>query len=317
MSTKMHAVVRTLALSLVLSTLPLAASTGPWMAADKTPLPFAHDDEVLDFLATAEVTASKTLSQGINKCRKLTLQRGDVTAHAVFRTVQVEHKRTRSNSLPSRDTFRDSYVFEKAAYELSRLLGLDRVPPTVVRTFDGQEGTLQLWIESASTEASLIETGKAGNAGIRHLQKQVMLVFDNLIYNFDRHQNNILYGPDRKLWFIDHTRAFRGRPELPTRTRLTMVDSRLLQTLREVDERAMRDVLKPYLNHVEADAVVRRKRLLVKRFETLLAERGNGGVIYDLEEITLATRKAERERLIRVAGEAAADLEPAKAGSSG
>ncbi len=303
-STRSHRLLLVVCLALLATTLPALASTGPWLGADKTPLPFTDEDQVLDFLRNAEVTRTKTLSQGINKSLKVTLEKDGVRAHGVFRSAEFEQKRTASKSHLSRDTFRDSYIFEVAAYELSRFLGLDRIPPTVVREHDGARGTLQLWMEKSNTEAGLIEEGKLGNAGLRHLQKQVMLVFDNLIYNFDRHQNNMLYDSNGRLWFIDHTRAFRGRPELPSRGRLAVVDGELLETLRNVDEKAMRDVLEPYLNRLESDAVIKRKRLLVKRFGQLLAERGDEGVLYDLAEVTRETAAAERARQARLAGSA-------------
>ena len=291
-----------LAALLILATLvagPLSATTGPWLDVDKAQIPFSEEEQILDFLETAEIVATKTLSQGINKSQKLTLEKDGVTAHAVFRTVSVEHKQGASRSHPSRNTFRDSYIFEKAAYELSQLLGLNRVPPTVLRTIDGQEGTVQLWIEGAKTDAALIQSPgpESGNAGLRHLQKQVMLVFDNLVYNFDRHQNNMLFDRDQRLWFIDHTRSFRGRPELPKRDKIAVIDSDLLETLRSVDEKQIRETLSPYLNRIETDAVVKRKRMLVRRFDKLLAERGEQGVLYDLAEVTQESREISRRRL--------------------
>jgi hypothetical protein len=39
-----------------------------------------------------------------------------------------------------------------------------------------------------------------------------MRVFDQLIYNTDRNTGNVLYDTGWRLWGIDHTRAFRVRP---------------------------------------------------------------------------------------------------------
>ena len=41
------------------------------------------------------------------------------------------------------------------------------------------------------------------------MQWQVIHFFDNLIYNEDRNQGNVLIASIWKLWMIDHTRAFR------------------------------------------------------------------------------------------------------------
>lgn len=42
---------------------------------------------------------------------------------------------------------RDYYMFERAAYVLARMLGLDNVPPTVIRRFGRNRASLQMWGE--------------------------------------------------------------------------------------------------------------------------------------------------------------------------
>ena len=39
-------------------------------------------------------------------------------------------------------------------------------------------------------------------------------IFDQLIYNMDRSQENLLIGNDWRAYMIDHTRAFRKWPQL-------------------------------------------------------------------------------------------------------
>ena len=48
--------------------------------------------------------------------------------------------------------FQDSYLNNKAAYELSRVMGIDNVPPVVIRRVGDKEGSVQLWIESTYDE---------------------------------------------------------------------------------------------------------------------------------------------------------------------
>ena len=254
----------------------------PYLGPENRPLPFADDNEALSFLTFAKVVETKRLKTGINKALKLTLELNGVRANAVFRTVDLEIKPSGTYDRPHPRTFRDSYRFEKAAYELSRLFGLGTVPPTVVRSIDGREGTLQLWVEQASTEAGLLEQGPLTHAGTRHLQKTSMLVFDNLIYNFDRHQNNFLYDTRGNIWYIDHTRSFRGLPELLSKERLAVVDRQLLMRLRQVEPALIKKTLKPYLDFVELDALLKRRKQLLKRFDQLIEERGEHSVLLDV-----------------------------------
>ena len=118
-----------------------------WLGADGEPLPFSDEDEVLRFLLKANPVAWREIGEGINRTRKVTLELNGIRANAVFRTV--DQGRQDRPMLPRRTAFHDSYVFEVAAFEMSRLLGLDNVPPAVLRRLRGQSGSLQLWVEKA------------------------------------------------------------------------------------------------------------------------------------------------------------------------
>ena len=206
-----------------------------------------------------------------------------MAVHAAFRTIDVERSNMRTGgAVLDRHMFRDHYSFEIAAYRLSRLLGLDRVPPTTARRIDGKQGSLQLWIEGAMTEADWIESGAGRLDAARHVQRQTMLVFDNLIYNFDRHQNNMLYDKAGRLWFIDHTRSFKRIPELPDLERIAVCDRSLLERLRAADEEVLRRELKPYLDVLELQGLIQRRKLLLDHFDALIAERGETAVLMEL-----------------------------------
>jgi hypothetical protein len=257
-------------------------SPSRWYGVGGQPLPFADEDAVVEFLATAPVVAHERVGRGVGGVLRLRLERDGTALHAAFRTVQIERSSTRSSaSVPDRHLFRDDFTFELAAYRMSRLLGLDRVPPTAAREIDGRKGSLQLWIEDSTTEADLIESGRATMDAARHLQRQTMLVFDNLIYNFDRHQNNMLYDRDGRLWFIDHTRSFKRLAELPDRERIAVCQRDLFERLRTIDEATLKSELQPYLGPLELKALFQRRKLLVEHFEKLIAERGEERVLLE------------------------------------
>jgi len=270
---------------------PNSVASPLWLAANGEPLPFASEDEILDYLRSARIVDWKRIDAGINRPYKMTLERNGITAHAVFRTVDRVLNRSRKAKSPF-EIDRDSYKFEVAAYEFSRLVGLPRVPPVVLRRIRGRNGSLQLWVENAVTEATLrTEPRYRDQTRTRLLQRQVMIAYDNLIYNFDRNLGNILYDRAGKLWYIDHTRSFRGRAELASPDKIHLCDRRLLSRLRQLQDFEVRDTLRPYLNRWEIKTLIQRRDLLVEKCDQQIAKHGADFVLFDLEAILASTSR--------------------------
>jgi hypothetical protein len=260
-----------------------AATQPTWLGADGVRLPFASEEEILDYLRNAAVVDTERIDTGINRPVKLTLEKNGIKAHAIFRTVDrlLVDGRTSRNRVRAK---RDSYVFEVAAYKINRLLGLDKVPPVVLRRIQGRDGSLQLWVENAVTEATLLSEQRGQDSTRKRLlQRQVMIAYDNLIYNFDRHLGNVLYDQSGQLWYIDHTRSFRSRAELESPEKIQLCDRQLLQNLRHLKDEEIRETLKPYLNGLEIKTLMRRRDLLVERCDRQIAEHGAELVLFDLE----------------------------------
>jgi hypothetical protein len=247
-------------------------------------LPFKSDAEVLEFLRTAKVLSEKGIPTGVTAPHKLLLEKDGIRANAVFRRVD-EQKTDMVFSSGNRElNFRDSYLFEPAAYELATLLGMDNVPPAVVRSIGGSSGSVQIWVEQAVPEDTRVKKKLVSPDPVRWTEYgHVMKVFDALIYNTDRNQGNLLTTPDWKLWFIDHTRAFRLHTDFPLGTKLTRCDRRLLRRLTALDASTVRERLKPYLRKGEIEAVLKRRDRLVQYFNRLIAEHGEEQVLFDLE----------------------------------
>src|SRR3972149_11873198 len=89
---------------------PVRTFVGP----DGNPLPFENDDELMEFLRTAEVIDASAIGKGINSSQKMLLGKNGVRAHAIFREAD---ETERDTSLAGRfyPVFRDSYLFECAA----------------------------------------------------------------------------------------------------------------------------------------------------------------------------------------------------------
>ena len=259
------------------------ATNPAWLDPEGKPLPFADVSEVLDFLAKAKVVSSTTIRSGVTLPRKLLLERDGVRAHAIFHDVKIEKRRERLSGGQVVSFFRDHYANNVAAFELSRLLGMTNVPPAVVRRVGHQQGSVQMWIESANTEADR-RRQKIVPAGNWRLTAKDMQVFDNLSNNIDRNQGNILYDASWNLWFIDHTRTFGRTKKLPSPARVTRCSYRLWQALHELDEAELRRRLKPYLGTYEIGGLVARKELLIALIEERIAESGEAAVLFSYDD---------------------------------
>ena len=254
-----------------------------WLDAEGSPLPFANADEVLEFLAEAEVLRHWPIDTGITEPRKLLLERDGVRAHAVFHDVDVRRRRERLRGDRVVYFFRDHYANNVAAFELSRLLGMTNVPPAVVRRVGRREGSVQLWIEGTITEAERRQQDVAP-AGEWRLVVRDMQVFDNLTNNPDRNLGNVLYDARWNLWYIDHTRAFNRSSELPSPERVKRCSGRLWKALRELDEGEVRRALQPYLEDQEIAAILRRRELLLTLIRERIAQQGEAAVLFSYED---------------------------------
>lgn len=258
---------------------PIAAMR--WTDPDGKPLPFQSEDALLEFLRTAEVKSEKTLTGGVTFPTKLLLEKDGTRADAIFRDVNEQRATPISGGGRNELFFRDSYVFEPAAYELSRLLGLDNVPPATLRKLQGKNGSVQIWVENAMTEKARIkDKAEPPDAQQWNKQLQIMNVFDALVYNTDRNRGNMLITPDWKLWMIDHTRAFRRNTDLPNADLVNQCERGMYQRLKAWDEAVVRQRLKPYLSSFELDALMKRRKLILERLDKLIAEGGEAKVLY-------------------------------------
>ena len=180
--------------------------------------------------------------------------------------------------------FRVSYIFEPAAYELSRLLGLDNVPPVILRKLQFKSGSLQAWVENTMTERSRIRDNlKAPDKVLWSKQIWNRRVFDNLIYNTDRNQGNTLIDRNWRVWLIDHTRTFRREKELRTPELIIQCGRKLWEKLKSLDEETVRERLKKFLRSSEIKALLRRRDKLVEHIQKLIQERGESKVLFTFD----------------------------------
>jgi hypothetical protein len=108
-------------------------------------------------------------------------------------------------------------------------------------------------------------------------------VFDQLIYNTDRNQGNLLIGKDWTLYMIDHSRAFREHHTLKDPKVLRRISERLLKALRSLDRTQVAARLVPFVSQAAVDALMARRDLIVRYFEGQITEKGREAVLTGIE----------------------------------
>jgi hypothetical protein len=258
------------------------ASSYVWLDPDDNPLPLTSQEEVARFLLNARVESTWKINVGVTQPRGLMLVQGSLRSRAVFRHVDITKPRLRLSSGKTVMFFRDHFINEVAAYELARMLGMNNIPPTVLRKVGAEPGSVQMWVENSMMETERREKKIEPPNRLRFTRQFYdMRVFDNLINNIDRNSGNILLDEDWKMWLIDHTRAFSRAKELPAPRDVVGCSRALFAAIRALDDDQVTERLRPYLGLPEITALHERRRRLVALIEQLVAERGESQVLFD------------------------------------
>lgn len=279
-----------LATSLLAAVEPVSGSTPQtsrrivWKDPDGNPLPFQSDDEIIEFLRTAGIESEADIPTGITNPRQVVLEKDGVRMRAVLRDYEETFTERRIEG-----TFyarlRDSYVFDVPAYAMSRLLGLDNVPPVVFRRRGEQRVSLQIWVEGATMERDRMEQGLRPPSTQFHRQQiQNMWVFDSIIGNIDRHTGNRMADDDGDIWLIDHSRSFlRSDRHMRYLERITACERRLFERIKTLTKEELDEITAP-LTGSEVDWILRRRDKVVAHIENLIETRGEGAVLFDLSD---------------------------------
>ncbi len=208
---------------------------------------------------------------------RLLLESDGTQAHAIFREVDAEKKRTRVEGRYY-GRFLDHYACDCAAYDLARVLGLDTVPPTTIRRIGSSEGSVQVWVENAGSTTAPGFRPKSPIGWVK--QQWDMHLFDNLIFNADRTAQNILAGENGELWLIDHGRAFQPKAELLSPENVKKINRRIWDRLQALSDDELKDVVRDHLDTEQLHCLVKRRELLVELVQGLVAEKGEDKVFY-------------------------------------
>ncbi len=248
----------------------------------------AQREELENFLLTAEIIDYKEIGEGVTKPIRLYLKKDNIERSGVWK-----------NPSGIQGGYLEGWQYEIAAYRLDKLLGLNMIPPTVEREFKGQRGSLQLWVEK---EYSLLEVmdkniplpSTGPEADNWEKRKYISRVFDALIANEDRTQQNTFYTSDWRTILIDHSRSFRSEEKYTKHLLFGLnplrADSRalpfrklpraLVEKIKALNFDSLKQAVGPYLSDREIRAVLARKDLILKEIDEMIKVAGEDKVLY-------------------------------------
>jgi len=253
------------------------------LGAQFTPDELAQRPQIEAFLKSAEIIRSQDIGEGVTKPIRLFLKKKDEECSGCWKNVKGMKK-----------GYLEGWQYEIAAYDLDKLLGLNMIPPTVEREFDGKKGSLQYWVASEMSDLERIEQGihiPEEKLDSWSKQKYLARAFDCLIANEDRTQQNIRYMKDWRTILIDHSRSFRSSNEFRKRLVLGkngLLAQKLFRTLprafveriRALNYDLIKEAVGPYLNKEEIEAILDRKELLLEEIQEMIEEKGEANVLY-------------------------------------
>jgi len=234
------------------------------------------------FLLKAELTALRDLPVGVTAPQRATLSLDGVTQLAVFKTIdEAKSGFTQLDRGKAEIDFQDSWRTEIPAYEVDKIIGLGMVPATVERILKGKRGSLQFWVESMMPEAERVKK-KVSAPDVSAWNERMFKVrlFDNLIYNTDRHLNNILVTKDFDLRLIDHSRSFRPFETLKTPGDLTRFSRSLLEGLQKLEQNDLTARTGNYLTTAQIRGLLKRRDAILELSKKLIAQKGEAAVLY-------------------------------------
>jgi hypothetical protein len=259
------------------------------------PAPQFTAEEITEFerweqwLISAEITGGVQLDKSVAVTEPwvLDLEKDDIACKALWKNPQ---GRLRG--------YFEGWKWEIAAYKLSNHLGLYMVPPTVEKRYKGSLGSCQLWKDECRSMHQIMQGINDKSIKIPSLKRQafwramsLQKVFDNLIANEDRHQNQYLISNDWRVFLVDHSRSFRTSKKFTRgliynekhKGGLTMKDMprAFFENLKGLTFDSVRSIVGSYLTDKEIEAMLKRRDLIVAWVENKIEEVGEQRVLYD------------------------------------
>ncbi len=257
-----------------------------YSAAQFTPEEIAEIDQWEEFLTSAKITAQEKpwgLKEAVTEPWLLTLEKDGVTRKAIWKNPEFRLK-----------GHLEGWKWEIAAFRLDKYLGVNMVPPTVEKRFQGDRGSCQLviefWIDLRKKNKDKI---KVNPRRIFYYNRATFLqrAFHNLIANADCHPGNVLLTKDWRMILVDHSRSFRTTKKFTKKLIYTEkhkdgprvmkeLPRVFIEKLKSLNFKVVRDIVGEYLTDKEIEAVLIRKDLILKEIDKRIKKLGEEKVLY-------------------------------------
>jgi len=190
--------------------------------------------------------------------------------------------------------FLEGWRWEIAAYRLDKYLGLNMIPPTIERRFNGNLGSIQLWVlAEMDLRKKTKDKIKTPSYKVYYWNRATYLqrTFDSLIANEDRHMGNVLITDEWKMILIDHSRSFRtskkftkklmfGKNGIKGKKLILQLPRAFLEKLKSLTPEIIKGLVDEYLTDKEIKAMLVRRDMLLKEIEEQIKEKGEEKFLY-------------------------------------
>jgi len=163
------------------------------------------ESNIVHALEHGDITIIGRMPHSSNATFLVSVQCGETSMQAIYKPLRGER--------PLWDFEPGLHRREIAAYLLSQAMGINMVPPTVLREGPLGEGSLQYFIDADVEQHYFTIFEQREDL---HDQLRAMCVFDIVANNTDRKAGHCLLGLDDKIWGIDHGVCFSADFKLRT-----------------------------------------------------------------------------------------------------
>jgi hypothetical protein len=223
-------------------------------------------------LRECRVVSVKKDEPGRTSPWSITFAEGCAVKRALFRYVD----------RPRPQPMADSYKYDIAAYELTKLLEVDMIPPVVEREIEGRKGTLQVFLENCIREKDRKRKKlEPPNPTTFSNSLEEVKVLENLTYDECQDADDLyIHRDDWRVCRVDFSEAFAPVPELLPGCNITVCSRRFYEGLLKLDEGTVKSALERYLSIEEIGALLIRKGLLIEKIKALICDKGEDAVLF-------------------------------------
>ena len=165
---------------------------------------------------------------------------------------------------------------------MSKLLGLDIVPPVVPRRIENHDGSLQIMVEGCITESERQKQYLAPPDPQAFADAVAEIrVLEHLTHCARSDLGDLLIHKDTwKVCRVDFAEAFFPKAELLAEADIHRCSKRLYERLKSVPAKEIEAALRPNLEKAEIEALLARRKLILDRIGALIKEKGESAVLF-------------------------------------